>query len=150
MHATLVHASLKAYGRFVRPLSADEQEEYYDQMALVAQIFGTPAAAIPPTLDAFRDDFRARLGNLCVTEPAREVARVILEAPLPAPLRLLAPSHRLATAGLLPERLRDEYGLRWSPVHALVLPVAARSLHLGAVPLLRLASRLSPPQALAA
>lgn len=153
VHATLVHASLEAYGRFVHRLTAEEQEQYYEEMSFVARIFGTPRDAIPSTLGEFRAYFDETVAgaDLCVTAPARDVAEVILEAHLPAPLRLLVPSHRLATAALLPQRLREEYGLRWTPLHAVALLVAGRSLHLGAVPLLRVAARLSPPpQSLAA
>jgi uncharacterized protein (DUF2236 family) len=84
-------------------------------------------------------------GTITVTEPAKAVAAVILEAPLPIPLRVLAPAHRLATAGLLPSRLRDEYGLRWSAVHELALPIAARSLRLTATPILAATARFTPP-----
>ena len=67
---------------------------------------------------------------------------MILEAQLPAPLRVLAP---VSTAGLLPPKLREDSGLRWTPLHELALPLAARSLDLSAAPLLRLASKLAPP-----
>jgi uncharacterized protein (DUF2236 family) len=148
VHATLVQSSLEVYSRFARRLSPDDERRYHDEMALVARIFGTPAPVIPRDLDAFREYFAAQVAgdDLAVTPPARAVADVILAAPLPAPLRLLAPSHRLATAALLPERIRVEYGLPWTPLRRLALPVAARSLHLGAVPLLRLAARVAPPQ----
>jgi uncharacterized protein (DUF2236 family) len=147
VHATLVYASLAAYSRFVRRLSADDEERYYREMAVMAQIFGTPADVIPPTLREFRAYFDETVAgdDICVTPPAREVADVILAGRLPAPLRLLVPSRRLATAALLPRRLREEYDLRWTTLHALALPVAGRSMHLGAVPLLRVAGRLSPP-----
>ena len=76
---------------------------------------------------------------------------MILDAPLPAPMRLLAPAHRLATAALLPVKLRRAYGLRWSPFHEFALPLAARALHISAIPALRIASRVAPPpRALAA
>jgi uncharacterized protein (DUF2236 family) len=147
VHATLVYASLAAYSRFVRRLTHDEEERYYQEMALMARIFGTPAEVIPPTLREFRAYFDETVAgdDISVTPPAREVADVILAGRLPPPLRLLVPSHRLATAALLPRRLREEYDLRWTPLHALALPVAGRSMHLGAVPLLRVAGRLSPP-----
>jgi uncharacterized protein (DUF2236 family) len=153
VHATLVQASLAAYERFVAKLSPEEEERYYREMAVVARIFGTPAAIIPASLDEFGEYFRSELegGAICVTRPAREVASVILEARLPAPVRLLAPAHRLATAGLLPPKLRDDYGLRWTHLHELALPIAGRSLQLSATPLLRIAARLAPPaRALAA
>jgi len=138
VHATLVEASLTVYQRFVRVLSSEEQERYYREMALVARLFGTPASVIPRSLADFRDYFAAQVAGdtITVTAPAREVAAVILDAPLPVPMRLLVPAHRLATAGLLPPRLRDEYGLRWSPLHQLALPLAARSLRLTTTPAL--------------
>jgi uncharacterized protein (DUF2236 family) len=147
VHATLVEASLAAYERFVAKLSGEDEERYYQEMALVARIFGTPAAVIPASFGAFQDYFHSELecGDIRVTRPAREVATVILDAPLPAPLRLLAPAHRLSTAGLLPPKLREEYGLRWTALHARTLPLAARSLQVSATPLLRIASRLAPP-----
>lgn len=146
VHATLVHASLTAYERFVQRLSPEGAECYYREMSFVARLFGTPESVIPGSLAEFRDYFAGELegGDICVTEPARAVASVILEAPMPAPLRLLAPAHRLSTAGLLPPGLREEYGLRWSTLHERTLPLAARSLKLGATPLLFIASRLAP------
>jgi uncharacterized protein (DUF2236 family) len=153
VHATLVEASLSVYQRFVRVLSPADQERYYREMALVARLFGTPASAIPPSLADFRDYFAAQIAGetITVTAPARDVAAVILEAPLPAPMRVLVPAHRLSTAGLLPARLRQEYGLRWSHLHELALPLAARSVRLTTTPVLIAASRLSPPpRALAA
>lgn len=152
VHATLIEASLSAYQRFERPLSRAERERYYQEMALVAQLFGTPAAVLPPNLADFRDYFGAQLtgDTIAVTETATEIAAVILEAPLPAPMRLFAPAHRLATAAQLPPRLREEYGLRWSPLHALALTAAARSLKLTAWPVLLVASRLGPPARAAA
>jgi uncharacterized protein (DUF2236 family) len=148
VHATLVQASLAAHRRFLGRLTQDEEESYYREMALVARVFGVPEACIPARLTDFHEYFEAQLAGpeICVTEPAREVAAIILEAPLPVPLRVLVPAHRLATAGLLPLRVREEYGLRWSRAHALPLVLAARSLRVLAVPLLRTAGRMSPPE----
>jgi uncharacterized protein (DUF2236 family) len=148
VHATLVEASLAVYHRFVHALSDDEQERYYKEMALVARLFGTPTDVIPRSLAAFREYFRAQVESdtLTVTAPARDVAAIILDAPLPVPLRVLVPAHRLSTAGVLPSRLRAEYGLRWSPLHEVALAVAARSLRVTATPMLFAASRLSPPE----
>jgi uncharacterized protein (DUF2236 family) len=146
VHATLVQASLVVFRRFVQRLSDDEQERYYEEMSLVAQLFGAPASILPRTLSDFREYFAAQITSetVTVTPPAREVAEVILRAPLPAPLRVLVPAHRLATAGLLPPRLRAEYGLSWSPLRSLALPFAARSVRLTTTPVLLAASRLTP------
>jgi uncharacterized protein (DUF2236 family) len=146
VHATLVQASLAAYERFVHPLSREDQQRYYQEMALVARLFGTPASVIPRSLADFRDYFAAQITGetIAVTAPAKEVAAVILEARLPAPLRVFVPAHRLSTAGLLPPRLRDQYGLRWSTFHELALPLAAGSMRITAKPVLAVASRLTP------
>jgi uncharacterized protein (DUF2236 family) len=148
VHATLVESSLKVYQRFVRALPPSDQERYYQDMALVARLFGTPASVIPPSLAEFREYFATQLAGetITVTAPAKEVASVILDAPLPAVMRVLVPAHRLATAGLLPPRLRAEYGLRWSSLHELALPLAAQSVRLATAPVLAAASRTARPQ----
>jgi uncharacterized protein (DUF2236 family) len=147
VHATLVQASLTVYQRFVRALSSEDQERYYHEMALVARLFGTPAAVIPPSLADFEEYFADQIasGTIMVTASAKQVAAVILEARLPVPMRVLVPAHRLSTAGLLPPRLREEYGLHWSSLHELALPLAARSVKLASTPVLLAASKLAPP-----
>jgi uncharacterized protein (DUF2236 family) len=153
VHATLVEASLAVYQRFVRALSPEDRERYYQEMGVVARLFGTPTSVIPPSYADFREYFDAEVAGetISVTAPAREVAAVILDAPLPAPMRVLVPAHRLATAGLLPKALRRGYGLRWSALHDLALPLAAQSVRLTTTPVLFAAARITPiPQELAA
>jgi uncharacterized protein (DUF2236 family) len=144
VHATLVHCSLEAYGRFVEPLSRAEAERYYDEMTVMAQLFGAPAEVLPPSLGEFERYFAAQVAGdtLEVTEEARQIAAEIMAARLPAPLRVLVPAHRLATAGLLPPRLRDAYRLRWTALHERALPHAARSVRLTTTPVLRAAAYL--------
>jgi uncharacterized protein (DUF2236 family) len=152
VHATLVQSSLGAFERFVRPLEDDERERYLHEMNLVARLFGTPADVLPGNYGDFRAYFDTQLASdtITVTAPARAVASVILAAPLPAPLRLLAPAHRLASAYLLPQRLREEYGLRWSLFHRLALPLAGRTVRYGTAPALTLAAHLPTSKTLAA
>jgi uncharacterized protein (DUF2236 family) len=146
VHATLVQASLAVYERFVHPLSHEDQERYYQEMALVARLFGTPASVIPRSLADFREYFAAEINGetIAVTAPAKEVAAVILEARLPTPLRVFVPAHRLSTAALLPPRLRSQYGLRWSTFHEPALQLAAHCMRITATPVLAVASRLAP------
>lgn len=148
VHATLVYSSIAAYERFVGPLTKRERERYTVEMNLVAQLFGVPASVLPPTYSGFRGYFQAQLASeaITVTDPAREVASVILATPMPAPMRLLVPAHRLATARLLPARIRDEYGLHWSGLHELALPIAGGAVRYGTAPALRIAARLRPPR----
>jgi len=147
VHATLVHASLAAYQRFVGPLTGSEQERYHAEMNLVAELFGTPTRVLARSYHEFQDTFEAQLrsATITVTPPAREVAAVILATPLPAPARVIAPAHRLATARILPPRLRHEYGLHWGPLHELALPLAGATVRYGAAPALALAARIPQP-----
>jgi len=147
VHATLVHCSLAAYQQFVQPLTGAELERYHGEMSTVAELFGTPARVLPRSYPEFREYVDAQLASrtITVTAPAREVASVILAAPLPVPLRILAPAHRLATTKILPPRLRDEYGLRWTALHELALPLAARTLRYGSLPVLAVAARIPAP-----
>jgi uncharacterized protein (DUF2236 family) len=146
VHATLVEGSLAAYERFVSPLTGDEREQYYGEMAVMAELFGTPPGVLPRSYREFREYFDAQIASdtITVTAPAREVARVILATPLPAPLRVLAPAHRLSTACILPPRLRREYGLRWSALHRLAMPLASATVRYGTRPALTVASRIRP------
>jgi uncharacterized protein (DUF2236 family) len=152
VHATLVQSSLRAFERFVRPLNEQERERYLREMNVVAHLFGTPGDVLPRSYRDFGSYFDAQLASntITVTAPARAVASVILAAPLPAPLRLLAPAHRLASTYLLPERLRREYALRWSRLHELALPLAGGTVRYGTAPVLTLAAHLPTPRTLAA
>jgi len=153
VHATIVHSSLAAYEQFVQPLSQAEREQYLREMNQVAELFGTPARVLPLTYREFRAYFDAQLAghSITVTSPARDVASVILATPFSRPLRILAPAHRLATVRILPPRLRDEYGLRWTALHELALPLASQTVRCGSAPLLAVAARMRPPvQVLAA
>lgn len=144
VHATLVYSSLAAYERFVQPLTLAEKERYHEEMNLVARLFGAPADAFTWSYDEFCTYFDARVASdtITVTRLARQVAQVILAAPLPAPLRLLAPAHRLATARILPAKLRHQYGLRWTPLHDLALPFAGATIRYGSAPILSAAGRI--------
>ena len=152
VHATLVHASLAAYQRFEHKLSRAEQEQYYRDMAIVAELFGTPAAVIPRTLADFGEYFATQIDSETITATpiAKDIARVILSAPLPRPMRMLLPAHRLATAAQLPPKLRCEYGMRWTPLHAPLLFAAGHSLKFASWPILRAAGQLRQPSAVAA
>lgn len=152
VHATLVYSSLAAYQRFVEPLSERELEQYHAEMRTVAQLFGAPASVLPRSYAEFCDyvDAQFESDTIRATLPAQKIASVILATPLPAPLRLLAPAHRLATARILPPRLRREYNLRWTPLHELALPVAGHTLRYCACPAVAVAARVRPPTRAAA
>jgi uncharacterized protein (DUF2236 family) len=114
VHSTLVDTGLALYELYVRPLQPAEAEEFYEQMQVVAHVFGVPDDVHPPTLAAFRSYQRDLIesGTVRVGDDARAVAATVLSPPVPLPLR---PALRLLagqTAGLLPAELREQYGIR--------------------------------------
>jgi uncharacterized protein (DUF2236 family) len=125
VHATLVDTGIVLYDALVAPLDRAERDAFCADMRLVARIFGVPARVLPRDYAAFEDYLDGMLAgdDLCVTPAARNVASLVFRPPVPAPLRpALAPFVRLSLA-LLPEELRDAYG-----ISAPRLAIAASSL----------------------
>ena len=142
VHATLVDSGIEAYSRFVRPLTCDERQRYYDECSQCAMLLGVPPSALPPSIEAF-DAYVARMvATLEVSDDGRRIARAVFATrPLrSAPVLVLA---RELTAGLLPRRLRAQFGLNWDPARAALLDGAARASRL-AVPHLPRALRRPP------
>ena len=114
--ATLVDTALLCYERVFTPLTSAERDRYYEEWKLVAHACGAPEGGCPPTWDDF-EAYVARTisAHLEVTPEARRVAHATMVPPLPWPLRVVATRpHQLATAGLLPERIRVQLGMAWS------------------------------------
>jgi uncharacterized protein (DUF2236 family) len=126
VHSTLVDTGLVMYERFVGRLEEDEREAFYDEMCLVAELFGVPPAVLPRTLDDFRE--YQRTVQLRLTDDARAVARVVLSPPAPLALQPAIRALRPLTIGLLPPSIRELYGFRWSRAHGLALGAQARSV----------------------
>ena len=113
VHATLVDTNLRTYSRFFGALTPDEAERYYQEMTLVAQVLGIPRDAQPADLAALRRYMQAMVASLEVTETARELAHHVLNPPWGPAVGPALALHRSVTAGLLPARIRRQYGLRW-------------------------------------
>jgi uncharacterized protein (DUF2236 family) len=136
VHATLVDTGLVMYETYVRPLEQAEREAFYEEMGIVAGVFGVPRQVLPERYDDFAAYCEGLLrgGVLCVTQPARQIARTVLTPPVPAPFRPgLAPLVR-ANVGLLPAALREQYGLRWRRIDDLALDASSRLVR-GVLPL---------------
>ncbi|MEW2360120.1 oxygenase MpaB family protein [Spirillospora sp. NPDC029432] len=114
VNATLIDAALFVYERVLGSPSGDRAAAYIDQARYVADVLGCPPGAQPEDIDAFRRYMDGMIGSLEVTDAGREVMREVLWA---RKLRWMAPAlwlNRFVTTGLLPERIRDQYGLPWS------------------------------------
>ena len=118
VHATLCDTALRCYTTLVEPLSADDEETYYQEMTQVAELFGLARDDQPPTLAAFRSYMDAEIADIEVTPVGRELAHFILEPELPLalhhPLRPLLSIQRRVTLGTLPMSVRDQLHVPWS------------------------------------
>ena len=139
VHATLVDSALVTYATFVQPLSPREQDDFYQESKLVGELLGVPREHFPERIEDF-DRYVARMlesGTVAVSDVALGLGRLVLRPRLrllPGPVMI---PFEIVTAGLLPPRLRDQYGLAWGPAQQRAFRVAT-----AAVPRV---VRLTPP-----
>ena len=115
VHATLIDSAMMAYDLFVKTLTAEEKSRYYDDTKELADLFEIPRTVVPASLSEFDAYMKHTVvgGTIAVGPTARSLAKEILR-PRPLILKPAAPLISLITAGLLPEQLRNSYGLRWN------------------------------------
>jgi len=112
--ATITDSTLLAYQLFVKPLSMMEREEFYQDSLLLSKLFGIPDSIIPQTYC----DFQTYINNMLsgdiiqVSDSAREISNALF-APTLAGKAMYAGS--IIGIGLMPDRLKQEFGLAWSP-----------------------------------
>lgn len=111
--ATLVESAVLAYDVVLPELNQEECERYYVESKTLAALFGIPRAALP-------DDWgglRAYVAAMCasqevgVDQRARSMAQALMRGAgsWAKPPRW----YRALTAGWMPERLREEFGLEY-------------------------------------
>ena len=116
VHATLVDSCLEAYQRFVRPLSEREGRSYYADTRRLARMMKIPDALYPDSPADFEAYMQSMLESdtLAVTEATRRLADEVLYPEVAPPASVSAALLRFVTAGLMPPRLREAFGMRWS------------------------------------
>jgi len=121
--ATLVDTAVVMYERFVAPLGPQALDAYYADHRVVARVLGVPERNVPSDWRDFRARFDEILDSdlLEVTPEAREIADAVLGTGGLGPARLV-------TAGLLPPRLREAFGLSWSEEKERALDALATSV----------------------
>ncbi len=132
VHATLWETSISVFERVVRPLSGEEKEQYYRETRLFARLFGIDTSLLPTDwnrFEAYNQDMWSS-SRLSVGGHAKEIGSFLFHpyrrsaAPMMRWLRIM-------TAGLLPESLRSDFGLRFSArdrrVHKISLGVVRRT-----------------------
>src|SRR2546421_3747440 len=115
VQATLVYCAIRAYRCFVGPLSTAQADRYYQETKQIGVLLGIPPEMYVGHIDDF-DAYVARViesGEVTVNDAAREMASAVLQPRFRGVPRLaLAPLNTI-TAGLLPDALREQYGLKW-------------------------------------
>jgi len=126
--ATVIDTSLLMHRRFVAPVNEGTAEAYYREMCRLGEWIGLPAEAMPSDVVSLRQYVTETVATIEVGDDARAIASELF-APLPeAPwLSPAMPLVRELTAGLLPRRLREAYGLPWGRSRAATLHLAERA-----------------------
>lgn len=128
VQATLIMTSVRAYGRWVAPLTPSELEHFWAEARSVGVRIGIPLSRSPADWPAFERYWAGMLapdGPIQVTPTARGLAPMIVRPPIPlvpGPLLDLAAMPGLA---LLPARIRGAFGLAWGPGRETVAGAAA-------------------------
>src|SRR3954468_10915283 len=125
---TLMDSATLVYGRYVRDLSRRDKDALWRDYRLVGRLFGLRDRDMPATLDDL-DAYRHSMlegDRLHVSPWARERARrIVLEPPVPWPARPLRETINFITIGLLPDRIRDQYGFAPVPPAAVRKAIVA-------------------------
>lgn len=114
--ATLYRNGFDMYTRFFGELPAADAERLYRQSA----VYGTALQLRDDMWPASRDEFDHYWDRMIATAEVDEQVRAYVRGLLsggraPLPVRMTMPLQRFFTIGLLPTRIRDQFGLPWSP-----------------------------------
>ncbi|HSZ69504.1 MAG TPA: oxygenase MpaB family protein [Solirubrobacteraceae bacterium] len=119
--AVIADSAIWFYEHLVRRMSAAEREALWQDYIRFAELFQTPRAAMPQTYADFRAWYAGQLAgpDLFLTEEARYMGHASAFAIPMAASRVLAKQvHDLVLLGSLPPRVRELYGLRYTPAQA--------------------------------
>lgn len=140
VHATLIDSTIVANNAWLVPLSRDRRAAFYTETRAIGRAFGVPDALLPTDLDAF-DAYVAGMldpaGPVRVSTVSQALAQAVLHPPLEALAAWLPGGAGLRAAlakvplglyewmlwpsiGLLPDGVREAYGLPWGRRERLV------------------------------
>jgi len=123
--ATLIDTSVLIYEGFVRSLEAEERAAYYRDMCHIGSLLEIPDGAMPESLEALQAYVVDMCDSLVVSPEGHDICHALFESN-PATWPVMG-SIRQLTAGLLPDGLRDQFGLAWGTKRQRILDLASRS-----------------------
>lgn len=115
VHATLVYSAIRGYRALVGPLSDDEADQYYQDTKQIGVLLGIRRDMYPARVDRFEAYLHDMIDSreVAVGADARRMAGYVLRPSLGGVPRVAFAPLAMITAGLLPARLRQDYGLKW-------------------------------------
>jgi uncharacterized protein (DUF2236 family) len=137
--APIVDSSLLVYDKYVRRLTRDERDAYWQDYRLVGEQFGLRPDEMPGSIEDFDAYMHAMLTgeDLFITDQARELAlQIVLRPPVPLHMRPMLELVNQITVGLLPGDIRRGYGLSWDPARSVALHGGAEYVRRVLLPLL--------------
>jgi uncharacterized protein (DUF2236 family) len=143
----LAESAMLVYGKYARTLDREEKDDLWRDYRVVGRLFGLREREMPADSAAFEAYMAERYASpeLVVTPQARELATdIVLRPPVPLHLRPVLELVNQITVGLLPPRVREQYGFTWDPVRAVALHGGAEYLKRVVVPVLPERVRMLP------
>jgi uncharacterized protein (DUF2236 family) len=116
--AVIADSGRAMYEVMVGPLSGAEREALWQDYVRFGELFGLPRESVPSTYREFQEWLDARFAapELQATEHALEMAPLVaFRQPVPLGARFNLETQNLIIKGTLPERVRQIFGISWSP-----------------------------------
>ncbi|KAL5339938.1 hypothetical protein BJX70DRAFT_387585 [Aspergillus crustosus] len=119
--ATLYAVGIDIYEQIFGEMEEEKAEAAYREYVVLGASLRVPVEMWPKTREAFWIYWDEQLASFDICDEAKNVARDLLYNPkLPFYFKALMPTLRLITGELLPQRLRDAYGLKTSKTRRMV------------------------------
>src|SRR2546421_368221 len=143
--ATLIDTILYIYPIFIGPLSLQEQEQYYQESKTLGHLLGLSQVDMPSNVQDLCHYVSGMVhsGRLAATPQSRQLARHVLFPRTPAFLRPLLHVNAQVTSALLPQPIREIYGIEWSLQQQRAFELSMRGLRT-VIPLLPSSLRILP------
>lgn len=131
VQATLIDTILLVYPMLIGPLSHEEQEQYYQESRKLARLLGLTEKDMPKTVDDLRHYVHTMVysDRLVATPQARQLAHQVLFPPIPELWRPLLHLHYQLTSALLPQPIRELYGMEWGPKRQYLFQATTTGVH---------------------
>ncbi|MEY9858947.1 uncharacterized protein (DUF2236 family) [Catenulispora sp. GAS73] len=114
--ATLYQSAVQIYELTLGPMSPAMREEFCRESSVYGTLLGCPEDLWPSSVEEFEKYWDSALAALVVSDEAKRICHDLLYSKaVPLLLRPLLPVNRLITTGLLPEEVREQFGLAWGP-----------------------------------